>query len=67
MVSNADDKRNFDIEAFQQHVCQKTRSERMFVGSSSLLANYNLPSVFTLDSNTFSLSYKLKILGVTLD
>ena len=39
----------------------------MFVGSSRLLAKYNLPSVVTLDGTTLPLSSKLKILGVTLD
>ena len=44
-----------------------TKSEVMFVGSSRLLAKYNLPSVVTLDGTTLPLSSKLKILGVTLD
>ena len=44
-----------------------TKSEVMFVGSSRLLAKYNLPSVVTLDGTTLSMSSKLKILGVTLD
>ena len=39
----------------------------MFVGSSRLLAKYNLPSVVTLDGTTLPISSKLKILGVTLD
>ena len=44
-----------------------TKSEVMFVGSSRLLAKYNLPSVITLDGTTLPISSKLKILGVTLD
>ena len=44
-----------------------TKSEVMFVGSSRLLAKYNLPSVVTLDGTTLPISSKLKILGVTLD
>ena len=44
-----------------------TKSEMMFVGSSRLLAKYNLPSVVTLDGTTLPISSKLKILGVTLD
>ena len=44
-----------------------TKSEVMFVGSSRLLAKYNLPSVVTLDGTTLPVSSKLKILGVTLD
>ena len=39
----------------------------MFVGSSRLLAKYNLPSVVTFDGATLPISSKLKILGVTLD
>ena len=44
-----------------------TKSEVMFVGSSRLLAKYNLPSVVTLDGTTLTISSKLKILSVTLD
>ena len=44
-----------------------TKSEVMFVGSSRLLAKYNLLSVVTLDGTTLPISSKLKILGVTLD
>ena len=44
-----------------------TKSEVMFVGSSRLLAKYNLPSVVTLDGTTLPIFSKLKILGVTLD
>ena len=44
-----------------------TKSEVMFVGSSRLLAKYNLLSMVTLDGTTLSISSKLKILGVTLD
>ena len=44
-----------------------TKSEMMFVGSSRLLAKYNLPSVVTLDSTTLPISSKFKILDVTLD
>ena len=44
-----------------------TKSGLMFVGSSRLLAKYNLPSVVTLDGTTLFGSSKLKILGVTLD
>ena len=44
-----------------------TKSEVMFVGSSRLLAKYNLSSVVTLDGTTLPISSKLKILGVTLD
>ena len=44
-----------------------TKSEVMFVGSSRLLAKYNLPSVVTLDGATLPISSKLKILGVILD
>ena len=43
------------------------KSEMMFVGSSRLLAKYNLPSVVTLDGTNLPISSKLKILGVTLD
>ena len=43
-----------------------TKSEVMFVGSSRLMAKYNLPSVVTLDGTTLPISSKLKILGVTL-
>ena len=43
-----------------------TKSKVMFVGSSRLLAKYNLPSVVTLDGTTLPISSKLKILGVTL-
>ena len=39
----------------------------MFVGSSRLLAKYNLPSVVTFDGTTLPISSKLKILHVTLD
>ena len=39
----------------------------MFVGSSRLLAKYNLPFVVTLDGTTLPISSKLKILGFTLD
>ena len=39
----------------------------MFVGSSRLLAKYNLFSEVTLDGTTLPISSKLKILGVTLD
>ena len=44
-----------------------TKSKVMFVGSSRLLAKYNLPSVVTRDGTTLPISSKLKILGVTLD
>ena len=44
-----------------------TKSKVMFVGSSRLLAKYNLPSVVTLDGTTLPISSQLKILGVTLD
>ena len=44
-----------------------TKSEVMFVGSSRLLAKYNLSSVVTLEGTTLPISSKLKILGVTLD
>ena len=44
-----------------------TKSEVMFVGSSRLLAKYNLPSVVTFDGTTLPIYSKLKILGVTLD
>ena len=44
-----------------------TKSEVMFVGSSRLLAKYNLPSVITFDGTTLPISSKLKILGVTLN
>ena len=44
-----------------------TKSEVMFVGSSRLLAKYNLPSVVNLDGTTLPISSKLKILDVTLD
>ena len=44
-----------------------TKSEVMFVGSSRLLAKYNLPSVVTLEGTTLPISSKLKTLGVTLD
>ena len=44
-----------------------TKSEVMFVGSSCILAKYNLPFVITLDGTTLPISSKLKILGVTLD
>ena len=44
-----------------------TKSEVMFVGSSRLLAKYDLPPVVTLDGTTLPISSKLKILGVTLD
>ena len=44
-----------------------TKSEVMFVGSSRLLAKYNLSSVVTLDGTTLPISSKLKILGFTLD
>ena len=44
-----------------------TKSEVMFFGSSRILAKYNLPSVVTLDGTTFPISFKLKILGFTLD
>ena len=41
-----------------------TKSEVMFVGSSRLLAKYNLLSVVTLKVTTFPIYSKLKILGV---
>ena len=44
-----------------------TKSEMIFVGSSRLLAKYNLSSVVTLDGTTLLISSKLKISGVTLD
>ena len=44
-----------------------TKSEVMFVGSSRLLAKYNLHSVVILDGTTLPISSKLKIIGVTLD
>ena len=43
------------------------KSEVMFVGSSRLLAKYNLPSKITLDGTTLPISSKLKILGITLN
>ena len=43
-----------------------TKSEMMFIGSSRLLAKYNLSSVVTLDGTTLPISSKLKILGFTL-
>ena len=43
------------------------KSEVMFVGSSRVLAKYNLSSVVTFDGTTLPISSKLKILGVTLD
>ena len=52
---------------FPQLKLNPTKSEVMFVGSSRLLAKYNLPSVVTLDGTTLPISSKLKILGVTLD
>ena len=48
-------------------ILNPTKSEVMFVGSSRLLAKYNLPSVVTLDGTTLPTSSKLKILDVTLD
>ena len=44
-----------------------TKNEVIFVGSSRLLAKYNLLSVVTFNGTTLLISSKLKILGVTLD
>ena len=43
------------------------KSEVMFVGSPILLSKSNLPTEVIFDGTTFSVTSKLKILGVTLD
>ena len=43
------------------------KSEVMFVGSPILLSKSNLPTEVIFDGTTFSVTSKLKVLGVTLD